>query len=111
MDGNSIGTAAAVAAFLLPIVSLIKRPEWKTETKHMLGLLSAIIAALVGAVVDGHVNSVQEFIPLLGTSFVTAQTLYVLYFSKLDINAKLEDVGAKTVTPVVSERPLKAKGR
>lgn len=120
MDGNALGTAAVVAAFLMPIISLIKKPTWSIEAKHILGMAAALIAAVVGAVVDGHVNTVQEFIPLFGTSFVSAQTLYTLYFSKTQMNATLGAVGGTPAAnatggfsllkqePLV--RPLKAKG-
>lgn len=91
MDSTALGTAAVIAAVLVPLVSLIKKPSWSTEAKHMLGLGSALVAAIAGAVVDGHVNSVNELIPYLTTAFTTAQTLYVLYFSKTDLNTKLEN--------------------
>lgn len=92
MDGNSLGTAAIVAVFLVPIVSLIKRPTWRLEAKHLLGLGAALVAAIVGALVDGHVNTLQEFIPLVGTAFMTSQSLYALYFNDTKLNEKLENV-------------------
>ncbi len=96
MDGNSLGVAAIVAVFLVPVISLIKRPTWSVEAKHLLGMVAAIIAASVGALVDGHVNTIQEFIPYVGTAFTTAQTLYTLYFRDTSVNAKLEAVGTTT---------------
>lgn len=93
MDGTALGTAAVVATMLIPVVSYIKARTWPSEIRYLVGLLAAFIAAFVGAVADGHVHNVKEFIPYLGTSFITAQTVYQMYFSKTELNAKLTDGG------------------
>jgi hypothetical protein len=93
MDGAALGTAALLSVFLMPIVSLIKKPTWRHEAKYLLGMAAALLAAIVGAFVDGSVKSVAEFVPYFGTALASAQTLYNLYFGNTEANKKLEEVG------------------
>jgi hypothetical protein len=94
MDGAALGTAAVIAAFLMPVISLLKKPTWSTSFSHVVALVAALIAAVAGAYVDGSVHTVGELVPYMGTAFATSQTLYTLYFSKTEVNAKLESIGS-----------------
>lgn len=89
IDPAALGSAALVATFLVPLLSLIKRPNWSNEAKQLLALAGALVAAIVGAVVDGSINNATELVAYFGTASVTAQTLYGLYFKKTALEQKL----------------------
>jgi peptidoglycan/LPS O-acetylase OafA/YrhL len=92
MDGSVIGTTAIIASFLVPVVSYLKRKGWTDRQKYLLSLVAAFVAALAGALVDGHVNNWREAVPLVGTALATSQTVYALYFRNTEINQKLSDM-------------------
>lgn len=94
VDPTALGSAALVATFLVPLLSFIKRPSWSSEAKQALALAGALVAALVGAVVDGSINNATELIAYFGTASVTAQTLYGMYFKKTALEKKLAEVGS-----------------
>lgn len=89
VDPAGLGTAAIIATFLVPMLSFIKKPEWSHQAKYLLGMVGALVAASVGAVVDGDVTNVAEFVPYFGTAFASAQTLYNLYFTNTKTEEKL----------------------
>lgn len=96
VDGNSLGTAALVATFLIPIVSLIKKDHWRDEVKQLLGLGAALVAAVVAGVVDGEleVDNWESIFAYFATARVVAETLYTQYFRNTEANTKLEAVGS-----------------
>ena len=91
VDPAGLGSAALVATFLVPLVSLIKQPNWRHEAKYLLGLFAALIAAFAGALIDGNITNVSEVIAYFGTAFASAQSLYNLHFTKTNLEAKLAD--------------------
>ena len=91
MDGSGLGTAAALAVILMPVVSLIKRPSWPDQAKYLLGMAAALICAIAGALVDGQVKSPSEFVAYLGVSLATSQTLYTMYFKDTDMQKNLAE--------------------
>lgn len=97
MDGNALGTAALVATFLMPIVSLIKKDHWRMEVKQLLGLAAAFVAAVVAGLVDGELSldNWESIIAYFATARVVAETLYTQYFKDTEANAKLEAVGSE----------------
>jgi hypothetical protein len=94
MDNASLGTAAMLAVFLMPLVSLIKKPSWSPKTTYLLGMAAAIVCAVVGAVVDGDVKSPQEFVAYFGVALATSQSLYTLYFRDTELQSTLAGIGA-----------------
>lgn len=93
MELEAMGTATAIAVILVPFVSLIKRDTWSDKAKQALGLGAAFVAAIIGAVVDGNVNNLGEFIAYLGVARLVAETLYTQHFSGTALNSRLEAVG------------------
>lgn len=91
MDAGGLGTAALVATLLLPLVSLIKQPTWSANAKQALGLAAALVAAVIGALVDGNVNTWQEGIALLGTARLVADTVYAQFFRETQFNETLTE--------------------
>lgn len=89
MSTTAVGTTALVAAALVPLVSLIKRPTWTEKQSFALGMAAAAVAAVVGALVDGHVKNVQQGLTLALTALGTSQSVYMLYFRDTDINDTL----------------------
>ena len=90
MDGAALGTSAALALFFVPIVSFIKKPTWSHQAKYLLGMVAALICAVVGAFSDGDVKNVGDFMAYFGTAVTSSQVLYNLYFKDTDLNASLE---------------------
>lgn len=93
MDTQSLGTAAAIAMVLVPIISLIKRDTWSTQVRQIVALAAALVAAIGGALVDGNISNVGEFVAYLGTARLVAETLYTQYFGDTPLNARLEATG------------------
>lgn len=95
MDGNALGISALAAMFLMPLVSLIKKPSWSTQAKQLLGLSAAFVAAMAGAVVSGDLTTSnwEAIIAYIATARMTAETLYTQYFGNTEVNAKLEASG------------------
>jgi hypothetical protein len=89
MDQAGLVTATAMALFLVPIVSFIKKPSWSTRAKYLLGMGTALFCAVVGALVDGEVNSTAEAVAYFGTALAASQTLYTLYFADTGLEATL----------------------
>lgn len=86
-DGaTGAGTAALLAVFLVPFVSLIKRPTWGTKANYAVAMAAALVCAIAGAAVDGQVTSWSTLIANLGVALGTSQTIYMLYFA--DTNAE-----------------------
>lgn len=98
VDGNSLGTAALVAMFLVPIVSLIKRDNWSDQVKQLLGLGAALVAAVIAGAVDGTLSfdSWESIVAYFGTARLVAETLYSQYFRNTALNTRLEAVGNET---------------
>lgn len=94
MDSVGIGSAATFALLLMPFVSLIKKPSWSDKAKQALGLGAALVAAFIGALVDGNVNTWQEAVAYFATARLVAETLYTQYFRGTEANAKLEAIGS-----------------
>lgn len=95
MDAGSLGTAALVATFLIPIVSLIKKDTWRDEFKQLIGLAAAFVAAVVAGAIDGQLSfdSWESIFAYFATARVVAETLYTQYFRSSGLNARLEAVG------------------
>jgi hypothetical protein len=91
MDSGGLGTAAMLAVFLMPVVSLIKKPTWSRQVKYLVGMVAALICALAGTVIDGNVKSWGEFLAYFSVSLATSQTLYQMYFKDTEIEEKLEN--------------------
>lgn len=91
MDGASVGMTAVIAAALVPLVSLVKRPTWTAKQSYVVGMVAAIIAAVAGALLDGGVKNWQEGLALALTALGTSQSVYVLYFRDTDINETLSN--------------------
>lgn len=89
IDPGALGAAAVVAAFLVPVVSLIKRPTWSDKTKYALGMVAALVSAIVGAVIDGNVKNLAEGLAYFGTALATSNALYTLFFRDTAINQAL----------------------
>jgi len=89
MDAGDLGTTAAIAAFLVPIVSWIKRPTWGSKANAVLAMVAALVAAIAGAVVDGKLTWSSEFISQIGVAFATSQVVYQLYFKETGLNTTL----------------------
>lgn len=92
-DAAVFGTTAAVAAVLVPFVSLIKRPSWSPKVNYAVGMVAALIAAVIGALVDGDVNTWGEGAALVLAALGTSQTVYQLYFVNTDVNNRLTETG------------------
>lgn len=92
MNGGDLGTTAVIAMFLVPIVSLVKRPNWSTKVNYVLGMVAALIAAIAGMIVDNHGKTWRELIPQFGVAFSTSQVVYNMYFANTTVNAKLTGV-------------------
>lgn len=92
MDGGGLGTAAALAVFLMPLVSFVKKPNWSRQTKYLLGMAVALVCAAVGAVVDGNVKTWSEGVAYFTVALATSQTLYNLYFKDTDLETRLEEM-------------------
>lgn len=92
MDGAGLGTSTALAMFLVPLVSFIKKPTWSRQAKYLLGMVAALVCAVVGALVDGDVKSVGEAVAYFSTALATSTTLYTLYFKDTDLEVKLEEM-------------------
>lgn len=93
MDTQALGTAAAIALVLVPLLSLIKRDSWSTQIRQTVALAAALVAAIGGALIDGNISNVGEFVAYLGTARLVAETLYTQYFGGTTLNARLEAVG------------------
>jgi ABC-type branched-subunit amino acid transport system permease subunit len=89
MDSAAVGMTAVIAAGLVPLVSLIKRPTWTTRQSYLVGMIAAIVAAVLGALLDGNVKTWQEGLTLALTALGTSQSVYMLYFRDTDINETL----------------------
>jgi hypothetical protein len=96
METEALGTAALVATFLIPIVSLIKQDSWRPEARQLLGLVAAFVAAIVAGLVDGDLklDNWEAIFAYFATARVVAETVYAQYFNKTEANAKLEAVGS-----------------
>jgi hypothetical protein len=92
MDATALGTAAAIAMILVPVVSLIKRPTWSPQAKYLLGMAAAFVAAVAGAFVDGNFSNVQDFAAYFGTALASSQTLYTLHFENSKLEAEVRDL-------------------
>lgn len=90
MDGAGLGTATSLAVFLVPVVSMIKKPTWSRQAKYLVGMLAALLCAVVGSLVDGEVKSLSEGVAYFGTALAASQTLYNLYFKDTELETKLE---------------------
>ena len=90
IDPTTMGTVALIATFLVPLVSLIKKPTWSRQAKYALGLAAALLSTIIGAVINGDIGSVSEFVAYLSTGLASAQTVYNLYFVDTDVNESLE---------------------
>lgn len=88
-DSAGFGTTAIIAAALVPLVSYIKRPTWDSKTNYGVGMAAAMIAAIIGALVDGNVTNVGQALVLIATALGTSQTVYTLYFRDTAVNEKL----------------------
>lgn len=86
---EGLGTSAVLALFLVPIVSMIKRPTWSKQAKYLLGMLASLICAAVGALIDGDVKSVSEFVAYAATALAVSQTIYTMYFENSDLEERL----------------------
>lgn len=93
-DLNGLGVSAIIAIALIPVVSLIKRPEWGSRVNYLIGIIAAAIAAVGGAVVDGGKTTWQEWVVSIFTALGASQTIYMTYFQNTNINDKLAQVGA-----------------
>lgn len=91
MDTVALGTAAAVAVLLVPLVSLIKKDSWSSQAKYALGLAASLVAAMVGGLIDGDINSLKEGFSYIGTAFLSAQTIYSLFFKGSSIDNTLTE--------------------
>lgn len=89
MDGEALGVSTALAAFLVPMVSLIKRPYWPRQAKYALGMAAAFVCAIAGALVDGNVKTPSEFGAYAATALATSQTIYALYFADTALEERL----------------------
>lgn len=89
MENGAVGTAAILAIMLMPLVSLLKKPTWSRQAKYLLGMAAALVCAIAGAFVDGHVKSAGEFVAYLGVSLATSQTIYNLYFKDTEVQQEL----------------------
>lgn len=90
---GEFGTAAVIAAFLVPLVSLIRKNSWSRQTTYLVGMAAALVSAFAGALVDGNISSGQEFVATFAVSLATSQTLYNLYFKNTELNATLTAKG------------------
>jgi hypothetical protein len=96
METEALGTAALVATFLIPIVSLIKQDTWRPEFRQLLGLAAALVAAIVAGLVDGELklDNWETIFAYFATARVVAETIYTQYFKNTEVNEKLEAVGS-----------------
>lgn len=94
MDAGELGTTAAIATFLVPFVSLIKRPTWGRKLNTAISMAASMVAAIAGAAIDGKLTGGTELLSQFGVAFATSQVVYQLYFRDSDINEKLESKGA-----------------
>jgi hypothetical protein len=86
---EAVGTTALLASVLVPLVSYIKKPTWSDRAKYAIGMVAAVVAAVVGAFADADVNSWQEVLTLVLVALGTSQTIYNMYFRDTSINTKL----------------------
>lgn len=93
MDAQALGTAATIALILVPVISLVKRDSWSTQVRQTVAIAAALVAAIGGAIVDGNISNLGEFVAYLGTARLVAETLYTQYFGGTTLNARLEAVG------------------
>ena len=95
IDSGSLGTAALVATFLMPVVSLIKKDSWSAQARQLLGLSAALVAAVVAGQIDGSLslNNWESVVAYFATARVVSETLYAQYFGGTELNAKLTAVG------------------
>lgn len=89
MSATAMGTTALVAAALVPVVSLVKRASWSKKQNYLVGMIAAMIAAVVGALADGHVTTWQQALTQVLVGLGTAQTVYTLYFKDTNLDKKL----------------------
>jgi hypothetical protein len=92
MDGTNLGTSAVIATLLVPVISLVKRPSWNPKAVHALSLVAALLAAVIGTVVDNKPANKAEFIASLGTAFTASQVVYAQFFSGTSMNEKLSNI-------------------
>lgn len=92
MDASGLGTSAALAVFLVPLVSFVKKPTWSYRVNYLIGMVVALVCAIVGALADGHVNNLSSAVAYFGTALATSQTIYSLYFKDTNLETKLEDM-------------------
>ena len=91
MDVTALGTAGVIAVLLVPVVSRLKNKNWSSEVKHAFSMVAAIVAAFIAALIDGHVNSVKEALPLFFSSFTSSNVVYTQFFSRTNLNERLTE--------------------
>lgn len=88
MDSSGLGTSAILAIILVPVVSLLKRPGWRSEINYLIGMAAALICALVGGLVSGDLTT-QGMAGYFASALAASQTVYQLYFASSDLEKTL----------------------
>lgn len=92
MDYTALGTTGIIAIMMIPLVSIIKRPSWGTKINYLIGMGAALVAALIGGVVDGKIKKPSEALAYIGTAYASSQMVYNLVFKDTQVNADLTDM-------------------